>query len=39
MIMDDRATQVTAAVSGYGIVENRGPGCLNMEVALCKTWK
>ncbi len=39
MMMDDRVVQVTAADSGYGIVENRGPSCLNMEVALCKTQK
>ena len=39
MLMDDRIVQVTAADSGYGIVENRGPSCLNMEVALCKTQK
>jgi predicted dehydrogenase len=39
MLMDDRVVQATGAHSGYGIVPDRGPSCLNMEVALFKTQK
>jgi predicted dehydrogenase len=39
MLMEDRVVQATGAHSGYGTVPNRGPSCLNMEVALFKTQK
>jgi predicted dehydrogenase len=39
MLLDDRIVQATGAHSGYGIVPDRGPSCLNMEVALFKTQK
>ena len=39
MLMDDRIVQATGAHAGYGIVPNRGPSCLNMEVGLFKTQK
>lgn len=39
MLMDDRVVQAAGADSGYGTVPNRGPSCLNMEVALFKTAK
>jgi predicted dehydrogenase len=39
MLMDDRVVQATGAHSGHGTVPNKGPSCLNMEVALFKTQK
>lgn len=39
MLMDDRIVKAAGAHSGYGIVADRGPACLNMEVALFKTQK
>ena len=39
MLMNDRVVQVGGAHSNYGIAPNKGPGCLNMEVALFKTQK
>ena len=38
-LMDDRITRVACLDTGYGIMPNLGPGCLNMEVALFKTQK
>jgi hypothetical protein len=38
-LMEDRIVQATGAHSGYSTVPNRGPACLNMEVALFKTQK
>lgn len=39
MLMDDRVVQATGAHSGYSTVPDRGPSCLNMEVALFRTQK
>jgi predicted dehydrogenase len=39
LLMDDRIVQAAAAHSGYGILPDRGPSCLNMEVALFRTQK
>ena len=39
MLMEDRVVQATGAHSGYGIMEPKGIGCLNMEVGLFKTQK
>ena len=39
LLMEDRVVQATGAHAGYVIVPDRGPGCLNMEVALFKTQK
>jgi predicted dehydrogenase len=39
MLMDDRVVQAGGAHAGYGVVPDRGPSCLNMQVALFKTQK
>lgn len=39
MLMDDRIVKATGAHSGYGIVPEKGPACLNMEVGLFQTQK
>jgi predicted dehydrogenase len=39
LLMEDRIVQATGAHAGYGILPDRGPSCLNMEVALFKTQK
>ena len=39
MLMEDRIVKATGAHSGYGIMPNKGIGCLNMEVGLFKTQK
>ncbi len=38
-LMEDRVVQATGAHSGFGILPDLGPGCMNMEVALLKTQK
>jgi predicted dehydrogenase len=38
-LMDDRITRVSCLETGYGIMPDLGPGCLNMEVALMRTQK
>lgn len=38
-LMEDRITRVACLDTGYGIMPNLGPGCLNMEVALFRTQK
>lgn len=38
-LMDDRIVKACGADAGYGIAPNKGPGCLNMQVALFKTQK
>ncbi|MEZ4866553.1 MAG: Gfo/Idh/MocA family oxidoreductase [Caldilineaceae bacterium] len=39
MLMDDRIVQAMGLATGFGIMPDLGPGCLNMEVALFKTAK
>jgi len=39
MLMEDRVVRATGAHAGYRVVPNRGPSCLNMEVALFETEK
>ncbi|MCJ7736900.1 MAG: Gfo/Idh/MocA family oxidoreductase [Anaerolineae bacterium] len=39
MLMEDRVVRTTCAHAGYSTVPNRGPSCLNMEVALFETQK
>jgi len=39
MLMDDFIVQAMGLHTGFGIMADRGPGCLNMEVALFKTQK
>lgn len=39
MLMDDRIVRAMGLHTGYGIMPDLGPGCLNMEVALFQTEK
>lgn len=39
MLMDDTIVQAMGLHTGFGIMPDLGPGCLNMEVALFKTQK
>lgn len=39
MLMDDRIVRAMGVHTGYGIMPELGPGCLNMEVALFQTEK
>lgn len=39
MLMDDYIVQAMGLHTGFGIMPDLGPGCLNMEVALFKTQK